>query len=294
MNALMRCGVSAVGLFWMTAGQAFGQFESLPEQITVGAVVRDFKASGSSGGHADFQSFSGPAARVGLVRTTLDVEGKPVLASTTGTLISNEWRDKNDRPIMPSLFNLAKGDKHGSYASSTPANITSANSFNSWYRDVPGVNMAKVVELTLKRKSGTNRYVIDSSVDEPWKSRGGFFPINKQLYGNYSSTGKNYHFTTEIEMVFTYDSKQENVFMFSGDDDLWVFIDGQLVMDLGGLHPRKEQYLDISRLDWLQDGLPHTLKIFHAERRTVDSNFRVETSLALKTVAPPSTTAMHD
>mgnify|MGYP007013259434 CR=1 FL=1 len=81
---------------------------------------------------------------------------------------------------------------------------TSAASFGQWHKDVPGVNMAAVVPLTMTRVAGTNRFVIDSATMEPWVTRGGFFPINGQLYGNYSSTGKNFHFTYQLDTTFTY------------------------------------------------------------------------------------------
>lgn len=268
--------------------------DKLPASITVNAVIRDFKGAGLAGGHPDFEAYSGSAARVGLVRDTFGEDGKPVLASTSGQLITTEWKDAAGRAIYPLLFGTAAGDKAGAFAASTPKNITSADSFSSWYNDVPGVNMTANVPLTMVRTPGTNRYVIDSASHAPWKDLGGFFPINGALYGNFSSWEKNFHFTTEIEATFMYDADTENVFKFSGDDDVWVYVDGKLVMDLGGLHPRKEQTLDLSRLAWLVDGKSYTLKVFHAERRTSESNFRMETTLNLLSVNAPTSAALHD
>jgi fibro-slime domain-containing protein len=255
--------------------------DALPSVMHLNAVIRDFKAKGEAGGHPDFQSFSG-SGRYGLVADHLDGEGKPVTADIRGRQAVSEFKDAAGRPIAPNLYDASRGDVAGTLAAGDSSNgFTSESSFSQWYREAPGVNVSTNVDLAFHRISGTNRYVFDSATDEPYKSMGGFFPINGQLLGNYSTTGKNFHFTTELTSRFVYERNSGQVFTFTGDDDVWVFIDGRLVIDLGGLHSRKSQTLELNRLTWLEDGRTYQLKIFHAERRTNESNFRIETNLKL-------------
>ncbi|XVJ59479.1 MAG: fibro-slime domain-containing protein [Tepidisphaera sp.] len=293
------CAIAGVGSLVVGGGSAIGnnsadQYAALPSSIQIDATIRDFKANGESGGHPDFQFFSG-STTVGLVASTLDNSGKPTVASLRGQTISTEFRDSAGRFIMPSLFDASRGDVLGRLAAGGTGNgLTSAERFSQWYRDVPGVNVSKRVPLTLNRVANTNRYVFDSATDAPYSGRGGFFPINGELYGNYSNTGRNFHFTTEINTEFVYKRGMGQVFKFTGDDDVWVFIGGRLAIDLGGLHSRKEQFVDLDRLNWLTDGQTYRLDIFHAERRTTQSNFRFECTLELRSVSAPTTSNLHD
>jgi|GEM_PF-504306 len=269
----------------------------LPETLMLTAIIRDFRAHGEAGGHPDFQRYTGSHAAVGLVSEYLGSDGKPQLASTKGRVISSEWRNAAGRPIMPGLYNAQLGDTPGSFVAGESTQISSTNGvnrFNEWFNDTPGVNQSKQVDITLVRQGNTSVYVFDSALHEPYKSKGGFFPIDNDLFGNYEGWNKNFHFTTEIETEFIFHRDANHTFMFTGDDDVWVFIDGQLVIDLGGLHPRREQMIDLNRLEWLECGESYSLKVFHAERRTSESNFRIETTLQLRTINLPATAGMFD
>jgi fibro-slime domain-containing protein len=269
-----------------------GASESGPEALTITAVIRDFKAHGTEGGHPDFERYSG-SGRVGLLASQLNDEGKPVLASLSGRSIERPAVDSAGRQINPSMVNQELGDNPGSYVEASDAMITSQESFAQWYADVPGMNLSRQVSLVLVRNAETGKYVFDSSTQDPWSSRGGFFPVDGELYGNQGSTGHNFGFTTEIATEFLYKADANDTFTFSGDDDVWVYINGQLVIDLGGVHGRQNQMVQLSRLG-LVDGQIYPLKIYHAERHTNQSNFQMETTLVLRRIETPKTTAMFD
>jgi fibro-slime domain-containing protein len=72
--------------------------------------------------------------------------------------------------------------------------------------------------------------------------------------------------------------------MFTGDDDLWVFINNRLVIDLGGVHGPESASVNLDTLG-LTAGNTYNFDLFFAERHTSGSNFRVETSIVLEPVA---------
>jgi fibro-slime domain-containing protein len=153
-----------------------------------------------------------------------------------------------------------------------PSTTTSPENFDQWYRDVSGVNTSTTIEITLSPVSGHDGVF---EYDDPE-----FFPIDGELFGN-EGRMHNYHFTLELATRFRYSGGE--VFTFSGDDDLWVFMNGRLALDLGGLHNELSDTIDLDaqagRLG-LELGEAYSLHLFFAERHTVESHFRIETTIA--------------
>lgn len=146
-----------------------------------------------------------------------------------------------------------------------------AANFDMWFRDGP-LNLSQPQDLQLV-----------AAADEPGMftfKDDDFFPIDGQLLGN-EGRSHNYHFTLEASTTFEY--RGGEVFSFSGDDDMWVFINRRLAIDLGGLHSQLSDEVSLDEFAakvGLIPGNIYPLHFFFAERHTTESHFTVRTSIA--------------
>jgi fibro-slime domain-containing protein len=223
---------------------------------TLDVTYRDFSQS-----HPDFEmSYLGDQVRRQLVKPLLGEDKRPVFLDGIGCPA-----DPNNQ------FGCAN------WKATEPV-IQSAASFQQWFHTIDGVNFGfdKTITLT-EEPPGSGVYVYDNS---------GFFPLGpSEGFGvspvNNNPEGKNYLFTTEIHLNFTYEAQQ--VFNFRGDDDLWIFVNNRLALDLGSLHAPAEGTIDFDALAGALDISPggvYAMDIFHAERHTTGSNFRIETNIS--------------
>lgn len=183
-----------------------------------------------------------------------------------------DFEGPGNNSVNRGIVNTDLGADHKPvYSATAPMVSTSgAANFDQWYRDVAGVNEAFTIEIPLMQM-GAGLFMYDNAM---------FFPIDGRGFGN-EGNAHNFHFTTEIHTRFTY--KGGEVFTFRGDDDLWAFVNGKLAIDLGGLHTPQMQTINFDQRAaelGLTVGETYPMDIFHAERHTVQSNFRIETSIS--------------
>ena len=146
-------------------------------------------------------------------------------------------------------------------------------SFDQWYRDVDGLNLATTLPLALRNSPEEPRVYSFEDLE--------FFPIDDALLGN-QGRAHNYHFTLEVHTFFAYEGGES--FTFIGDDDLWVFVNGLRVIDLGGVHGSQSETVrfdEIAEEAGLKKGDVYPLSLFFAERHTTASHFTISTTAQL-------------
>lgn len=253
------------------------KFETISSELNLfGFNLRRFMAINNSTINEEGSGTRYDYAYQGLVQdhtSTSDATGEPLLKDT-----------KEDTKVVEPHFNKeflsgtnSKNAKLGDVYNNVAFPFTKKQIFDEdkgvdyWYFD------SQDTTLYLKQDSDTKQYFLKSSTENRERSRNldsdsaqktitkngqnvssyGYFPFNETATVGRAST-YNYGFGTKLQMDFTLtddgmveadkaDGKTSIKFFFSGDDDVWVFIDGQLALDVGGAHGKVSGLLEFGK-----------------------------------------------
>ena len=263
-------------------------------------------SNGSDGGNEDYNKYRGPSdLSLGIMQKRLGEDSYPIV-------------DKGKKESSSYLFSTKEGTGKEFYSD---ANYLFKQDADGYYEYDSTKNFAQfnknTKEFTVYKVPGSSKDPIDL---QQGSKHGSFFPFNTLGVYKYcgipriSEKSPDFHFgmTMSAKFIQPKDGKingNNMVFEFSGDDDVWVYIDGVLVLDIGGIHNSVSGSIDfaegtvkvgsnnytlknlfkeagaekegdfVSRKDIFKDYTVHTINFYYLERGKGDSNCKLKFNL---------------
>jgi len=250
--------ITALGVLLCIA-ETFAQI--FPETLWVPVTYYDFHSDKSN---PEFECPHMGGVHKNMVLDTLDADRLPIVNPTYAHVnhyIKYWYRDWNvsakGDSTRPVYTVLSGGEYTANIRYDGPQKVNHDTSFK---------NIVINDSLPfLHRGNGYYEYLNDN-----------FFPLNSRGFGK-EGRNNNFSFTMKLHWKFT--KTPGLTFRFTGDDDVWAFIDGKLRMDLGGIHSASSGSFNLDTIPGLVDNQEYSLDFFYAERHTSESHIRITTNI---------------
>jgi len=241
-----------------------------PASIWQRVLLYDFHSDGSNPEFERYEGWERFDVKSGMVRQKglryetanagyfgLDSIGKPVLGPAP---MFNCGVDKWFTPWKPGWFRTYAYAGGGSDCRESPSGTD---------RAFHNVVIKDSLQFVLRKDLGANVYQFKRMLGDHLP---GFMPLDGRglgAEGRMRSTGRNYSFCMELHTVFEHTSGM--ILEFNGDDDVWVYINDSLVMDIGYVHKSEYRGVVLDDLE-LKFGRTYNLDFFYCERQSTGSS----------------------
>ncbi len=234
-------------------------------------VSADFGSGGCGGSNA--KDDKGNGYMKGMVDYKLGTNGVPVPAANFPA--ECKLTTHLDKWFLPEVVTTKNGKE---YTNMTCRDLyISMDDEGFWLAEV---SSDKISEGNEKNKGGM--FLVDDFqfLDDAQT-------IKNPYYDRLNGSGGTHNFGFAVKIQATFEYVPGQYFDFYGDDDVWVFIDNRLAVDIGGQHRQVAGAVDLDTIGQnngkkLVPGETYNFHIFYVERHTSSSNFRMRTSIDLQ------------
>ncbi len=173
--------------------------------------------------------------------------------------------------------------------------VGASDNFYRWYHEVSGLSKRYDREITFIRQGNTNTYVYGGNdvfpLDDVTFNSDSVSKNDSNVRTSRGQLTHNFSFTAYMTVPIKAEMNGHETFNFSGDDDVWVFLNGKLVLDIGGVHSAVggsftinadgtiTSTVDGAGTKLIDAGLVknrvYDLNFFYAERSTSEANAKI-------------------
>lgn len=294
--------------YWLTTADGNEDPTNIGMQgINNGKVLKFGSGQSGSGGINNGSDI----IKKGIVKNNLGSDGYPVLSI-------------NDESLNY-LFNEENGDFKKVYTNNSEVKMFISDGkggyrFDSSHNHALINSEGEMIIYNLPNKPIREPGIEPESQFFPFDDKDIFFNDNgtakeynpRTISGSGTPGGINHYFGVKMALTYIHpeggqisnspNSKTDMIFNFSGDDDFWLFIDGRLVLDIGGIHPARSGAINFATGEvetnddkranttnlaniledgWDKTGSQHEIAIFYLERGKGLSNFKMNFNLKI-------------